>query len=77
MRFYRFLIGFLSLFALGGCFAQFISNWTWFACLTVLEAVHLVMLTKWNGEIFNAVSLLIENIKPFLNAKNLGGGRGR
>ena len=32
------------------------------ACLTVLETVHLIVLGKWNPEIFNAISLLIGNI---------------
>jgi hypothetical protein len=32
------------------------------ACLTVLEAVHLIVLGRWNPEIFNAISLLIGNI---------------
>jgi len=32
------------------------------ACLTVLEAVHLIVLGKWNPEIFNAISLLVGNI---------------
>jgi len=32
------------------------------ACLTVLEAVHIVVLWKWNAEIFNAISLLVGNI---------------
>jgi len=32
------------------------------ACLTVLEAVHLIVLGKWNPEIFSAISLLIGNI---------------
>jgi hypothetical protein len=32
------------------------------ACLTVLEAVHLLVLGKWNPEIFNAISLLVGNV---------------
>ena len=32
------------------------------ACLTVLETVHLIVLGKWNPEIFSAISLLIGNI---------------
>jgi len=32
------------------------------ACLTVLEAVHLIVLGKWNAEIFNAILLLVGNI---------------
>ena len=32
------------------------------ACLTVLEAVHLIVLGKWNAEIFSAISLLIGNV---------------
>jgi hypothetical protein len=32
------------------------------ACLTALEAVHLIVLGKWNPEIFSAISLLIGNI---------------
>ncbi|MBX5320872.1 MAG: hypothetical protein ACQXXG_02195 [Candidatus Bathyarchaeia archaeon] len=32
------------------------------ACLTVLEAVHIIVLGKWNAEIFNAISLLVGNI---------------
>jgi len=28
----------------------------------VLEAVHLLVLGKWNAEIFNAISLLVGNV---------------
>jgi len=32
------------------------------ACLTVLEAVHLIVLGKWNSEIFTVISGLVGNI---------------
>ena len=32
------------------------------ACLTVLEAVHLIVLGKWNPEIFTVISGLVGNI---------------
>jgi hypothetical protein len=32
------------------------------ACLTVLEAVHLIVLGTWNPEIFAVISALIGNI---------------
>ena len=32
------------------------------ACLTVLEAVHLIVLGKWNPEIFAVISGLVGNI---------------
>jgi hypothetical protein len=31
-------------------------------CLTVLEVVHVVVLDRWNPEIFNVISLLVGNI---------------
>jgi len=32
------------------------------ACLTVLEAVHLIVLGEWNPEIFTVISGLVGNI---------------
>ena len=32
------------------------------ACLTVLEAVHLIVLGKWNAEIFTVIAGLVGNI---------------
>lgn len=32
------------------------------ACLTVLEAVHLIVLGRWNSEIFTIISGLVGNI---------------
>ena len=32
------------------------------ACLTVLEAVHLIVLGEWNSEIFTVISGLVGNI---------------
>jgi len=32
------------------------------ACLTVLEAVHLIVLGEWNSEIFTVVAGLVGNI---------------
>ena len=32
------------------------------ACLTMLEAVHLIVLGKWNQEIFAVISALIGNV---------------
>jgi hypothetical protein len=32
------------------------------SCLTVLEAIHLIALGKWNPEIFAVISALIGNI---------------
>jgi len=39
-------------------------------CLTVLEAVHLVVLGKWNSEIFTVIAGLVGNITGvFLSQK--------
>jgi hypothetical protein len=32
------------------------------ACLTALEAVHLIVLGKWNSEIFTVISGLVGNV---------------
>jgi hypothetical protein len=32
------------------------------ACLTVLEAVHLIVLGEWNPEIFTVIAGLVGNI---------------
>jgi len=32
------------------------------ACLTVLEVVHLIVLSSWNGEIFSVISGLIGTV---------------
>jgi len=32
------------------------------ACLTILEAVHLIVLGKWNAEVFTVIAGLIGNI---------------
>jgi hypothetical protein len=40
------------------------------ACLTALEAIHLVVLGRWNPEIFTVISGLVGNITGiFLSQK--------
>lgn len=40
------------------------------ACLTALEAVHLIVLGKWNSEIFTVIAGLVGNITGiFLSQK--------
>ncbi|MBC7131252.1 hypothetical protein H5T51_08620 [Candidatus Bathyarchaeota archaeon] len=39
------------------------------ACLTILEATHLIMLKTWNTEIFTAISGLIGNITGVFSAR--------
>jgi len=41
------------------------------ACLTVLEAVHIIVLGRWNAEIFTVISGLMGNITGiFLTQKS-------
>jgi len=40
------------------------------ACLTMLEAVHLIVLGRWNSEVFTVISGLVGNITGiFLSRK--------
>lgn len=40
------------------------------ACLTVLEAVHLIVLGRWNAEIFSVIAGLVGNVTGiFLSQK--------